>query len=276
MLRHYRRGGVVARFSRETYLWGGAERTRSFREFRMLQALRARGLPVPTPLAAAYWRRGTGYRAALLMLRLVETRSMGAFFDAGEAPPWGDIGRTIARFHRAGVCHADLNVDNVLMDASANCWLIDFDRSALRAPALGWQCANLARLRRSVRKRMGARADADEGANGWDASAQRLERCDAGAGMSYALRFLGVGNAAAVELGSSSVVLERDGAPLLMVDCGQEALTAYLEPLWQTPAAAFHHPRAHGFRRRNGALVHPCVFRWALRGRLRLYVPRCR
>jgi len=169
VLRHYRRGGVVARFSRETYLWGGAERTRSFREFRLLQVLRARGLPVPTPLAAAYWRRGTGYRAALLMLRLTETRSMGGCFDHGEAPLWGDIGRTIARFHRAGVCHADLNVDNVLMDASCNCWLIDFDRGVLRAPGLGWQCANLARLRRSVRKRMGARADAGEGANGWEA-----------------------------------------------------------------------------------------------------------
>jgi 3-deoxy-D-manno-octulosonic acid kinase len=168
VLRHYLRGGVVAHFSRETYLWGGAERARSFREFRLLQALRARGLPVPTPLAAAYWRRGTGYRAALLMLRLMDTRSMGDFFDHGEAVPWGDIGRTIARFHRAGACHADLNVDNVLMDTNGDCWLIDFDRGVLRAPALGWQCTNLARLRRSMRKRMGARADAGEGANGWE------------------------------------------------------------------------------------------------------------
>ena len=44
----------------------------------------------------------------------------------------------------------------------------------------------------------------------------------------HALRFLGVGNSATVELGSASAVIERDARPLLMIDCGQEALTAYL------------------------------------------------
>lgn len=169
VLRHYRRGGVVARFSRNTYLWNGAERTRSFREFRLLQALRERGLPVPVPLAAAYWRSGAGYRAALLMARLAGTESMGALFDRGVAPPWNAIGRTIARFHRIGACHADLNVDNVLMDANGMCWLIDFDRGALRTPTRGWQQANIARLHRSLRKRLGTRAKGSAIVAGWNA-----------------------------------------------------------------------------------------------------------
>ena len=168
VLRHYRRGGVVARFSRNTYLWNGAERTRSFREFRLLRALGERGLPVPAPLAAAYWRSGTGYRAALLMLRLADTRSLGALLDDGVVLPWRDLGCTIARFHRAGACHADLNVDNVLMDAHGKLWLIDFDRGTLRAPARGWQQANLARLQRSLRKRLGARAKNAEIVAGWN------------------------------------------------------------------------------------------------------------
>ena len=46
--------------------------------------------------------------------------------------------------------------------------------------------------------------------------------------MSWALRFLGVGNAQAVELGSASAVIEHDGSPQLLIDCGQEALSAYL------------------------------------------------
>jgi len=169
VLRHYRRGGMAARISRASYLWQGSQRTRSFREFRLLQELRALALPVPTPLAAGYWRSGTGYRAALLMLRLIGTESMGERLDRGGAVPWGAVGHAIARFHRAGACHADLNVDNVLMDGHDHCWLIDFDRGVLRKPALGWQCANLARLRRSLRKRIGARADGPEGVNGWDA-----------------------------------------------------------------------------------------------------------
>jgi ribonuclease BN (tRNA processing enzyme) len=91
--------------------------------------------------------------------------------------------------------------------------------------------------------------------------------------MSYALRFLGVGNAAATELGSSSVVLERDGAPLLMVDCGQEALTAYLDHYGATPTALFithvHMDHVAGMER----LFIRAFFDEALRGRLRLYVP---
>lgn len=91
--------------------------------------------------------------------------------------------------------------------------------------------------------------------------------------MSYALRFLGVGNAAAVELGSSSVVFERAGAPLLMVDCGQEALTAYLDHYDATPIALFithvHMDHVAGMER----LFIRAFFDQALRGRLRLYVP---
>jgi 3-deoxy-D-manno-octulosonic acid kinase len=168
VLRHYRRGGMAARFSRDTYLWHGAERTRSFREFRLLRALRERGLPVPTPLAAAYWRSGTGYRAALLVSRITGAESMGALLDRGAEPPWRAIGGALARFQRAGACHADLNVDNVLMDADGKPWLIDFDRGTLRAPARGWQQANLARLRRSLRKRIGARVESADILVGWN------------------------------------------------------------------------------------------------------------
>lgn len=154
VLRHFRRGGLAARASRDRYLWLGAEQTRGFHEFRLLRALRARDLPVPAPLAAAYWRSGPSYRAALLVERIAGARSLGDRLDAGETPPWAAIGRMLARFHRAGAFHADLNVDNVLMDGQDRIWLIDFDRGALRKPARGWQRANLARLQRSLRKRV--------------------------------------------------------------------------------------------------------------------------
>jgi len=91
--------------------------------------------------------------------------------------------------------------------------------------------------------------------------------------MSFALRFLGVGNAAATELGSASVVLERGGASLLMVDCGQEALTAFLDHYGGTPAALFmthvHMDHVAGMER----LFIRAYFDEALRGKLRLYVP---
>jgi 3-deoxy-D-manno-octulosonic acid kinase len=167
VLRHYRRGGMAARVSRERYLWLGAERSRGFHEFRLLRALRELDLPVPAPLIAAYWREGLTYRAALLVERIAGARSLGDLLDAGETPPWVAIGETIARFHRAGAFHADLNVDNVLMDALDRIWLIDFDRGALRKPARRWQQANLARLQRSLRKRVGAAAGRAPISDGW-------------------------------------------------------------------------------------------------------------
>jgi ribonuclease BN (tRNA processing enzyme) len=54
-----------------------------------------------------------------------------------------------------------------------------------------------------------------------------------------ALRFLGVGSADAPELGSACGVLERDGEPLLMIDCGPEALAAYLAHYGELPRAIY-------------------------------------
>jgi ribonuclease BN (tRNA processing enzyme) len=44
---------------------------------------------------------------------------------------------------------------------------------------------------------------------------------------SLAIRFLGVGSAQATELGSSSCVLEKNGRPLLMIDCGPSTLSRF-------------------------------------------------
>jgi 3-deoxy-D-manno-octulosonic acid kinase len=77
VLRHYRRGGAVARLSRDRYLWTGRERTRSFREFRLLAALDLRGLPVPAPLAARYLRcDALRYTADLLTLEIADARTL--------------------------------------------------------------------------------------------------------------------------------------------------------------------------------------------------------
>lgn len=91
--------------------------------------------------------------------------------------------------------------------------------------------------------------------------------------MSWTLRFLGVGSAQAVELGAASAVLERDGRPLLMIDCGGEALTAYLAWYGTLPEAIFvthtHLDHVGGMER----LFFRTWFDPSLRGRSKLYVP---
>lgn len=89
----------------------------------------------------------------------------------------------------------------------------------------------------------------------------------------WSLHFLGVGSASAVELGAASAVLERDGKPILMIDCGQEALTAYLARYGEAPRALFlthtHMDHVAGMER----LFVQLYFDPARRGNCRLYVP---
>jgi 3-deoxy-D-manno-octulosonic acid kinase len=155
VLRHYRRGGFAARLSRDAYLWRGERAVRSFAEFRLLAAMHAEGLPVPAPLAAACWRRGPVYRAALLVQRIPAVRALADFLgEAADAAPWEAVGAMLARFHAAGVHHADLNAHNILVDAGGAPWLIDFDRGRRRAPGR-WREGNLRRLARSLEKLSG-------------------------------------------------------------------------------------------------------------------------
>lgn len=162
VLRQYLRGGLAAKLSRDHYIWRGANRTRSFAEFRLMRALRAQKLPVPRPIAAFYMREGLRYKAAILMERLEGVRSLAdRALVAGRGAPWEETGRLIARFHRVGLDHADLNAHNILFDANGHSWLIDFDRGVLRIPATRWRERNLKRLLRSLIKLRGERSQDD-------------------------------------------------------------------------------------------------------------------
>lgn len=156
VLRHYRRGGLAARVSRDAYLWQGPARVRSVAEFRLLAELRAEGLPVPAPLLAGWWRQGPVYRAALLVERIPGARALASWLegDADQAP-WEAFGRAIARLHAAGVEHADLNAHNLLADADGAAWLIDFDRGVRHLRPGRWREHNLQRLARSLAKLSG-------------------------------------------------------------------------------------------------------------------------
>ncbi|MCK7593259.1 3-deoxy-D-manno-octulosonic acid kinase [Pseudomarimonas salicorniae] len=155
VLRHYRRGGAVARISADRYLWAGAGRTRSFAEFELLSTLLEMGLPVPPPLAARYRRCDPlRYTADLLTLEIPGARTLAELFPAvlEDAGAIEQLGLTLARFHRAGASHADLNAHNILLDRNGQWWLIDFDRGQLRAPRPGWWARRMDRLERSWRK----------------------------------------------------------------------------------------------------------------------------
>jgi len=151
-LRHYRRGGLAARVLGDRYLDTGAERSRPLREFRITQRLQQLGLPVAPVVAARHQSSGFFCRGDMITLRLRDTRTLAdCVQDTAAHIDWTAIGSLIARFHAAGLCHADLNAHNLLVDRQG-CWhLIDFDRARFRTRGI-WQDANLVRLRRSLLK----------------------------------------------------------------------------------------------------------------------------
>ncbi len=153
VLRHFRRGGWIARLSSDRYVWAGEDRVRAFAEWRLLELMAQRGLPVPIPIAARYQRSGLWYRCDLITQRIMDANPLSAVLAQGNASQatWRAVGAAVAKLHRAGVDHADLNAHNILLDARGFISVIDFDRGRLRPPG-AWTSRNLRRLQRSLAK----------------------------------------------------------------------------------------------------------------------------
>jgi 3-deoxy-D-manno-octulosonic acid kinase len=152
VLRHYRRGGLMAKVSKDAYLWRGENETRAFAEWYLTYHLCRAGLPVPVPIAARYRRSGLLYRADIITQRIENSESLAGRLVQGPLSlmQWIAIGRCIRRFHDAGVHHADLNAHNILLTPE-QVYIIDFDRGTLRKRGW-WADTNLVRLYRSLEK----------------------------------------------------------------------------------------------------------------------------
>ena len=129
VLRHYHRGGFIAKFASDGYCWTGLNRTRAWREWYLLAKLNELGLPAPVPIAARIKRSGLIYRADLITRKIADTISLADRLLSNELANefWHKLGETVALFHNTGVDHADLNAHNVLIQNN-KFFLIDFDR----------------------------------------------------------------------------------------------------------------------------------------------------
>ena len=102
-LRHYRRGGWIARQSNlDRYVWMGESRVRAFAEWRLLAQLFERGFPVPKPIAARYQRAGFTYRCDIITERLADARPLSQLLTDGAlaAMNWICVSWLIARQER--------------------------------------------------------------------------------------------------------------------------------------------------------------------------------
>jgi 3-deoxy-D-manno-octulosonic acid kinase len=153
VLRHYSRGGFVARFIDDHYLWLGLRRTRAYREWALLRQMQKWQLPAPVPIAACVQRQGFVYRADIITRYLPETQALSAHLRREGVRPevWQRIGRMVQSFHACGVDHPDLTAHNILIDSGWRTYLVDFDNAVVRPPG-SWRDRGIARLERSLRK----------------------------------------------------------------------------------------------------------------------------
>lgn len=181
VLRHYWRGGLMAKFSKDAYVYTGLENTRAMGELRLLDILYREGFAVPKPIAANIVRAGLCYRADIIIERVEGAEDLVAKLGKGvmSTEQWQALGACIAQFHQRGVYHADLNAKNILFQpAQTNSvtperfYLIDFDRGELKTPSPQWQQSNLDRLLRSFNKEQGKLPNLAFTADDWAALMQ--------------------------------------------------------------------------------------------------------
>jgi 3-deoxy-D-manno-octulosonic acid kinase len=182
VVRHYHRGGAVARVLGDRYLRLGTPRP--FRELRMLEAVRALGVPSPEPVGGAAYVAGPFYRGDLVTCWVPDSVDLATLVFGGQAgspPPvgtrdreWyrdedvrgaamGAAGRLVRLLHDRGVDHPDLNLKNILVAAPRDAdgagrepraLILDLDRVRLGdgpVPGRG-RGAMLARFWRSAAK----------------------------------------------------------------------------------------------------------------------------
>jgi 3-deoxy-D-manno-octulosonic acid kinase len=152
VLRHYWRGGSARHFSKDRYVWMGLKRTRSFREWKLLEQLESLSLPAPRRIALRIIRTGLFYRSDIVTKEIQDSVSLSATLKVEdlEKSVWMRIGRMIRLFHDHNVYHQDLNASNILLTLQY-CYLIDFDRGRIDA-GNGWKAGTLNRLKRSLEK----------------------------------------------------------------------------------------------------------------------------
>ena len=170
ILRHFHRGGWMGAITADRYLWTGLARSRPWREWHLLYDLYRAGFPVPRPIAARVQRIQRWWYRADLISEWVDGEPLSVILRRAVVPQrlWYRIGVQIRRFHRAGIYHADLNLDNILIEPDQRVCLLDFDKSGRRPPRASWQHANLRRLQRSLLKAQVRTPDLAFSAGDWD------------------------------------------------------------------------------------------------------------
>lgn len=165
VLRHYCRGGLITKLSKDRFWFTGLVNTRCAKELLILQTLQNHKVNVPTPIAARITKHALTYQADIITAAVPRSTELHEHLLNTEVPNtiWQKIGQEIRKMHHAQVCHYDINVKNILLskdELSSNndiensaVFLLDFDKCEVK-PGNNWKQANIERFRRSIDKQI--------------------------------------------------------------------------------------------------------------------------
>jgi 3-deoxy-D-manno-octulosonic acid kinase len=160
VIRHYQRGGAIARVLHDRYMH--SRTSRAVAELRVSAAARSRGIATPRVTAAVTYPAGIFYRADLATEYIAAEDLADAAFKPGASSAdqrraaWRATGALLRRCFDEGLQHPDLNLRNILIertDAGTTAHVIDLDRASIGAAVNARQRDRmLARFHRSRRK----------------------------------------------------------------------------------------------------------------------------
>lgn len=179
VVRHYQRGGAVARVLKDRYLAVGPPRPVS--EAKASVELRRRGVPTPAVVAGVVYPAGLYYRADLATEEIPDALDLAAILF-GEGSSTEDMiralqaaARLVRILERQGVYHPDLNAKNIVIPWRGGpglAHLVDLDRCRVRVAGVPAPSVPMRRrLVRSLRKLEGI-SGRFLGADVWDAFSQ--------------------------------------------------------------------------------------------------------
>lgn len=159
VIRHYWRGGFIAKILKDKFFCAFDESKRSMHEYDLLLTMRKMGLPVPRPVIARMQRDGLFITNDLILQEIPGAKNIAKILcerrltDAEICK----IGEVIGKMFTAGVYHSDLNINNLLFDGAGNAWIVDFDKCALKPITKKLYNEMIDRLERSFAKEISIR-----------------------------------------------------------------------------------------------------------------------
>lgn len=153
VMRHYRRGGLFGKIFRDGFFGFEPHAHRAFEEFKLLELMRAKGLPVPEPLVAREKNIG-GMLVQDILISRIDARDLSYVLRdrALSKTELLRLGSVIKSFFDCGIEHTDLNIRNILLDEEGRFYLIDFDKCFKSDPDAARCKAIIDRLHRSFLK----------------------------------------------------------------------------------------------------------------------------